>query len=104
MIYVGEKMTEIITKTYELIDALEESELIKNIKGSKKKLLNNKVVLDLVDSYNIESDDKKKIIIKKKLYEIEDYVNYMHGYNELALIILKINHQYGIYTKTKEHL
>lgn len=96
-------MSEIILSTYNLLDTLDKSDLIKNLKKYKNKLLNNKYILSLVKSYNKEEDISKKIKIKKELYENMDYYNYQKYYQELSLIVLKINHKYKEYTSTKEH-
>ena len=95
-------MSEIIEKTYKLIDTLDESDLIKNLTYYKEKLLSNKEVLSLVQKINQENNNEIKISLKKKLYNIDDYKNYMKYYNELYYIILKINKKYSEYTNTKE--
>ena len=95
-------MSEIIEKTYKLLDTLDNSELIKNITYYKEKLLSNKEVLSLVKKINQEPNNEIKISLKKKLYEINDYKKYINYYNELYYIVLKINKKYSEYTNTKE--
>ena len=95
-------MSEIIEKTYKLIDTLDESDLIKKLTYYKEKLSSNKEVLSLVKKINKENNNEIKISLKKKLYNIDDYKNYMKYYNELYYIILKINKKYSEYTNTKE--
>lgn len=96
-------MSEIIEKTYNFLDALDNSELIKNLTKYKEKLLNNKKVLSQIDDIKQETNDNLKVIKKSKLYENNDYKMYMKYYNELSLIILKINKKYSEYTTTKNH-
>ena len=53
----------------------------------------------------ILKDFEKKLIEneKKELYNNLDYKRYMECYNELSLIVLKIDKQYKKYTSTKIH-
>jgi len=95
-------MSEIIEKTYNLLDVLDNSEVIKNLTYYKNKLLKNNNILSLIDSYNKEKNNSKKITIKKELYKNKDYNNYMKYYNELYYIVLKINKKYSEYTNTKK--
>ena len=95
-------MSEIIEKTYKLLDTLDNSEVIKKLNKSKKKIEQDEEVLSLVKKINKELDNLKKIELRKKLYSNENYKNYMDAYNELNLIILKINKKYKEYTNTKE--
>ena len=95
-------MSEIIEKTYNFLDALDNSELIKNLTEYKNKLLNNDEVLTLVKKINNEENPEIKIKLRKKIYSNHDYKKYMDAYNELNYIILKINKKYAEYTNTKE--
>ena len=94
-------MSEIIEKTYKLLDALDNSEVIKNITKYKVVLQQDEEVLSLVKKINNELDDNKKIELRKKLYSNINYQNYMNSYNELNLIVLKINKKFNEYTNTK---
>ena len=96
-------MSEIILATYNLIDTLDKSNLIKELTKYKEKLMNNKTLLKEIDSIKEETDTD--IIIKKRqaLYKNNDYKMYMKYYNELSLIILRINQQYKKYTNTMTH-
>ncbi len=93
-------MSEIVLKTYELLDELEKTNFIKTLKKSKSRLLKNKKALSLINKYN-SSNDSDKLRIKKELYEIEDYKLYMSSYNELSMIVLRINKKYQEYTSSK---
>ncbi|MBQ9854345.1 MAG: hypothetical protein IJO57_04880 [Bacilli bacterium] len=95
-------MGEIIEKTFNLIDTFEKSTLIKDIKKYKKNLLKNEYILSLVAKYNKEKDINKKMDIKKELFSNDDYKEYMKLYNELSMIILRINSKYKEYTNTKK--
>lgn len=103
MIFLVKLMREIIAKTYELIDVLEKSTLIEKLKSNKEKSLNNVRVRELVLLYRETVDYEKLLAIKKELYEISEYRNYMDSYNELSLIVLRINQKYKEYTNTREH-
>lgn len=94
-------MNDIIIKTYNFIDTLDNSTLIKELLDSKKKLLSNQEVITLVDKFNHEEDTTKLISIKSKLFEIEEYKKYLDNYNKLSNYILKISNQYKKYTSTR---
>ena len=93
-------MSDIILKTYELIDELDNSEMIKEMVSSKEKLFQDKKTLSLIEKYNI-SDDNDKLRIKKELYQIDDYKKYMESYSELSLIIMRINKKFKEYTSSR---
>lgn len=100
---LGDVMSEVIEKTYKLIDTLEHSSLIKNLTKYKNKLLKNKQVLNKIDNIKKETNKEKLILLRKELYQNNDYKMYMKYYGELSFIVLKINKKYSEYTKTKEH-
>ena len=87
-------MNDIILKTYELIDVLEDSEIIKNLVYYKNKLSSNKEILELVSKYNTTFDDLKLVKIMKKLYSNDDYKGFIDNYNKLHQILIKINYRY----------
>lgn len=95
-------MSEIILKTNELIDTLNSSDLIKKLIKSKNNCLNDDKLLGLIKKYNSEVDTYKKLEIKKKLYKFDSYKDYLDSYNELSMIVFRINQQYKLYTNTKE--
>lgn len=95
-------MSEIIEKTYKLLDTLDNSDLVKNLTYYKTKLSKNDEVLSLVKKVNNETNDEVKLALKKELYNNSDYKHYMEFYNELYYIVLKINKKYAEYTNTKE--
>lgn len=103
IILTGEKiMSEIIEKTYKLLDTLDNSEVIKKLTKYKKILMQDEEVLSLVKIVNNEHDLTKKVELKKELYKNINYQKYMEAYNELFYIVLKINKKYAEYTNTKE--
>ena len=53
-------MHKIIIKTKELIEILDNSDLIKELKYNKNKLLDDKLLLDKIQEYRKENDDLKK--------------------------------------------
>lgn len=95
-------MSEIIEKTYKLLDTLDNSEVIKKLTKYKKILMQDEEVLSLVKIINNEHDLTKKVELKKELYQNSNYQKYMESYNELFYVVLKINKKYAEYTNTKE--
>ena len=96
-------MSDIIENTYKLLDTLDNSDLIKNLTTAKRRLEQNPEILSLIKEYRKETDSNKLISIKQILYQDEEYQQYIKSYNELSLIILRINKQYQKYTNTAEH-
>ncbi len=96
-------MSEVIDKTYKLIDALENSSLIKNLTKYKNRLLKNKEILEKISKTKKETNKEKLISLRKELYKNNDYKMYMKYYGELSFIVLKLNKKYSEYTNTKEH-
>lgn len=96
-------MSEIIEKTYKLLDALDNSHLIKDLTISKEKLQKNNHLLSLINKYQKESQPEQKINLKKEIYLDKDYQTYIKCYNELSYLVIKINNQYHKYTNTKEN-
>jgi len=95
-------MSIIIEKTYELIDNLENSKLVSDLVYYKNKLLLNEKAILLIKKINQTDNNKLKINYKKKLFLIDEYKKYIELYNELHMIIFKINRKYFEYTNTKE--
>lgn len=94
-------MSLIIEKTYDLLDVLDNSELIKKLTNAKEKLGKDEEVLSLIKRINNENNVEKKIMLRKELYNNKNYKDYIDSYNELSYIILKINKQYQMYTNNK---
>ena len=96
-------MSEVIEKTYKLLDTLDNSSLIKNLTKYKNRLLNNNEVLLKIKNTQKEKDNNKLISLRKELYNNNDYKMYMKYYQKLSFIVLKINKKYAEYTNTLEH-
>jgi cell fate (sporulation/competence/biofilm development) regulator YlbF (YheA/YmcA/DUF963 family) len=96
-------MSEIIEKTYKLLDVLDNSEVIQKLTQYKEKIQQDEEVLSLVKKINNEDNPEIKVELKKKLYSNISYKNYIDAYNELFYIVLKINKKYAEYTNTKEN-
>lgn len=94
-------MSEIIEKTYKLLDTLDNSEVIKKLTQYKEKISQDEEVLSLVKKINNEDNPEIKVKLKKELYANIDYKNYMDAYNELFYIVLKINKKFAEYTNAK---
>ena len=88
-------MNEIMKKTYELIDVLEESDLISELTSCKEKIINNLELSKLISKGNSTKDEYLLLDIKRKLYKNSDYKNYMDKYNELMYIVMNINSRYN---------
>ena len=87
-------MHEVMKKTYELIDELDNSDLIKNISICKEKIENNSKIQELLKECR-DTDDKYIILdIKNKLYKYEEYKEYMKEYNEIMFLVMNINSRY----------
>ena len=95
-------MNNIIKKTYDLIDVLDNSSLIKELSYYKDKVINDKYILDLINKYNNSNNKEEKITIKKELYNNINYKKYMENHNKLNYIILDINNRIKKITNTKE--
>ena len=85
---------DIMNKTYELIDVLDKSDLFKELALSKEKIMNNKVLRDLIDKYNNEEDKYIKLSLKQDIYKYEEYQSYNKCYNEIMYIVMDINSRY----------
>ena len=88
-------MNKIMECTYELIDELDKSDIIRDIAIYKNNIMNNKGLSDLIDKGNNCDDEYLVKDIKKKLYEYEDYGGYMDCYNKLMYIVMDINHRFN---------
>lgn len=86
-------MNEIMEKTYDLIDELDASDIIKNITFYKTKIMDNDDIRELINKGNNTSDDYVIMDIKKRLYKYDEYKNYMDNYNKLMYIVMDINNR-----------
>ena len=85
---------DIMNKTYELIDALETSELFKELAIYKEKIMNNKILRELIDKANNENDKYKLLSLKQELYKYDEYKEYNRIYNEIMYIVMDINSRF----------
>ena len=88
-------MNEIMEKTFELIDAFEESDLIKELDKYKRRISSNESLSKLIKEGNTTSDKYMLLDIKRRLYKDSDYKNYMDCYNKLMYIVMDINSRYN---------
>ena len=88
-------MNEIMEKTFELIDALEDSDLIKELDKYKRRISSNESLSKLIKEGNTTSDKYILLDIKRRLYKDSDYKNYMDSYNKLMYIVMDINSRYN---------
>ena len=87
-------------KTFELIDVIDGSEIIKELEKNKRKILENKEIQELLKEGNNTSIEYEKLEIKKKLYEYLEYREYMRYYDELMFLMMKINQGFKNFTKS----
>lgn len=88
-------MNEIMEKTYDLIDELDASDIIKSITFYKTKIMNNDDIRDLINKGNNTLDDYVIMDLKKRLYKYDEYKNYMDNYNKLMYIVMDINNRFN---------
>ena len=81
-------MNEVIEKTYDLIDELDNSIIIKEILLYKKEITDNKEIQELLSRGNNLEDDYALKSIKEKLYK-----KYMENYTKLRYITMDINNK-----------
>ena len=79
--------------TYNLIDELDKSDIIRNITIYKDKIMNNKEIRDLIDKGNNSDDDYVIRDIRIMLYKYDSYKKYMDNYNKLMYIVMDINNR-----------
>ncbi len=94
-------MNDVMDKTFELIDVLDKSDIIKNITIFKEKIICNKEIQELLNKGNNTDDEYMLMDIKRKLYKYSEYVNYMKYYNELMYIVMDINSKFKRLTGNK---
>lgn len=87
-------MNEIMKKTYELIDVLEESEIMINLEKYKEKIMNNEELRSLIHKGNSIQDEYILRDVKKRLYQYEDYQGYMDCYNQLMYLVMDMNYRF----------
>lgn len=94
-------MDNIIEKTKALINAFEDSDLIKNLDHYKMIVINNQELLELINKYNNSNDDYEKVSLKIKINSYEEYKEYMKYYNELFYYVMDINKRFKKYTDVR---
>lgn len=80
-------MEKLIEEVENLITEIENTDLVKDLKISKKEVLNDKEIINLVEKYN-EYNDKN---IKNKLYENEKFKKFKEQETKLNILIIEIN-------------
>ena len=93
-------MHKIMEKTFELIDMLDDSEMMKELEKYKKQVLENKEIQELLKVGNNTSIEYEQLEIKKKLYEYPEYRGYMKYYDELMFLVMKINQEFKKFTNS----
>ena len=94
-------MNDIMNKTFELLDVLDNSDIIKNLTIYKNNIISNKDIQELINKGNNTSDKYLLMDIKRQLYKYDDYVQYMKYYNELMYVVMDINSRFKKITGNK---
>lgn len=91
-------MDELMEKVDNLIDTIDNSKQVKDIKNINEEIMQDKELLDLIKKYNETYDEGiKEMIINNKLFS-----DYKHKETELNILILEINSRLkGINSKGK---
>ena len=93
-------MHKIIEKTYDLLDTLDSSDLIKDLTYYKNLISKDSKILNLIsDSKN--KTDYELVNIKKQLLENKNYKGYLDNYNKLFYLVFEINNRYNKILNTK---
>ena len=87
-------MHDIMVKTFNFIDELDNSDIIKNISKYKAMIEDNEDLKELIDKGRNTDDRYILMDIKNRLYKYDEYKSYMHYYNELMYIVMDINSRY----------
>ena len=85
---------DIMMKTYELIDALDNSQLFQKLDFFKEKIKGNDTLKNLIYNGNNTTDEYMLLAIKQELYKYDEYKEYMKIYNEIMYIVMNINIKY----------
>ncbi|MBR2678133.1 MAG: YlbF family regulator [Bacilli bacterium] len=80
-------MEDLIEKVDNLIDAIDNTKQVKEIKTVNEEIMKDKKLLDLIKKYNETYDDK----IKKQILENKLFSDYKDKETELNILILDIN-------------
>lgn len=88
-------MNEIMKKTYELIDVLEDSEMIRDMGIYRDRIIHNEELSKMVYQGNHTDDEYVLLDLKRRLYRNKDYKGYMDQYNQLMHIVMDINYRYS---------
>lgn len=91
-------MNQVMEKTFELIDCLDQSDLIRDLERYRERVLANKELQELITKGNQIENEYERIDIKKKLYQNKDYCGYMNCYNELMYLVMELNQGYQKFT------
>lgn len=87
-------MNEIMRKTYELIDVLEDSDLIRDLEMYRTRIMDDEVLSTLIREGNSTKDEYVLLDIKRRLYQNKNYKGYMDKYNKLMYLVMDINYRY----------
>ena len=77
----------------DLLSLLDENKDIKKIKEIKSILVNDSNFMELLNNYK----ENNSIDNKKRLYENNDYLNYLKSETNINLLILEIKNKFNIY-------
>ena len=78
-------------KTFELIDVLDSSDMMKELSFYRDKVMKNRELQELIQKANGSEDEYLKMDIKRRLYQNKDYQGYMERYQEVMYLVMDMN-------------
>lgn len=90
-------MEELIVKVNNLIDTIDNSDIVKEIKISNERVMNDKSLLKLLEDYNKTQDEK----IKEKIISNDLFQEYKLKETDLNIMIMSINQKLKAISKER---
>ena len=90
-------MEELIVRVNNLIDKIDNSDIVKDIKISNERVMNDKSLLKLLEEYNKTQDEK----IKRKIISNDLFQEYKLKETDLNIMIMFINQKLKTISKER---
>ena len=90
-------MEELIVRVNNLIDKIDNSDIVKDIKISNERVMNDKSLLKLLEEYNKTQDEK----IKRKIISNDLFQEYKLKETDLNIMIMSINQKLKAISKER---
>lgn len=90
-------MEELIVRVNNLIDTIDNSDIVKEIKISNERVMNDKSLLKLLEDYNKTQDEK----IKEKIISNDLFQEYKLKETDLNIMIMSINQKLKAISKER---